>query len=169
MRKKMIYNQAALKLLLILPLLGALSLYFSDVANAQPSNSSLESQLEQQPVEVPFAVVEEVPLFPGCEGLSNRGEQKECTTNKINAFVNKNFDLSLPKKLGITGHTRVMVRFKINPAGEVVAVEGGGPYPELSAEGERVVKNLPEMLPGKQRGEPVTVLYTVPIALNVPQ
>ena len=169
MRKKMIYNQATLKLLLIIPLLGALSACFSNLASAQTSNSSREPQVEQQSVEVPFAVVEEVPLFPGCEGLSNRREQKECTTNKINAFVNKNFDLSLPKKLGITGHTRVMVRFKINPAGEVIAVEGGGPYPELSAEGERVVKNLPKMLPGKQRGELVTVLYAVPITLNVPQ
>lgn len=165
-RKSPVIN---MKLLIFLPLLGAMAMYFADMAKAQVLNvnTSGEKGFEQQTVEVPFAVVEEVPVFPGCENLP-QNEQKACMTDKINSFINRNYDLDLPEKLGLHGPTQVMVRFKINPSGKIVDVEAAGPYPELSAEGEKVIKKLPGMLPGKQRGKPVTVLYSVPISLNVP-
>ena len=170
MKKKLKTHHTTLKLLIIIPLMCATSIYFTNLVHAQDRvMTSAELQTQQQTaVEVPFAVVEEVPVFPGCEELS-QAEQKTCITNKINDFVNRNFDLSLPEKLGIKGHSRVTVRFKINSSGEVVEVEARGPHPELSAEGERVIQSLPKMLPGKQRGKEVTVLYAVPINLTVPQ
>ena len=39
-------------------------------------------------VDVPFAIIEEVPIFPGCEDLT-KSEQKECFQKMIFAHINK--------------------------------------------------------------------------------
>jgi len=42
-----------------------------------------------------------------------------------------------------------------------------GPHARLEKEAIRVVELLPDMTPGKQRGRPVGVKYTLPITLVV--
>ena len=42
-------------------------------------------------VDVPFAVLEKSPVFPGCENL-NREQLKKCFTNGISTFVSENFN-----------------------------------------------------------------------------
>ena len=116
---------------------------------------------------VPFSVIEEVPLFPGCEGLSSNEERKECMSKKISQFVNENFDTGLPKDLGLKGTNRVYVQFKINKNGDVVNVQARAPHPDLQVEGERVISQLPQMQPGKQDGEQVGVLYSLPITFHI--
>lgn len=39
-------------------------------------------------VDVPFAIIEEVPIFPGCEDVT-KSEQKECFQKMIFAHINK--------------------------------------------------------------------------------
>ena len=41
------------------------------------------------------------------------------------------------------------------------------PHKRLQQEAIRVVKLLPKMIPGKQRGRPVGVKYSLPIAFKV--
>ena len=127
-----------------------------------------EAQETSTPVaDVPYAVVEEVPTYPGCENLTENKDKKTCMTQHITDFVNKNFDTSLGEKLGLKGLNNVYVQFRINKNGDAEFMESHGPAPELEKEAERVINLLPHMKPGKQRGKAVGVLYALPIAFQV--
>jgi TonB family protein len=61
---------------------------------------------------------------------------------------------------------RVYVQFLVDTKGEVneVKVVRGVPGGKsLEKEAVRVIKALPKMKPGKQRGKPVRIQYTVPV------
>ncbi|NJY62055.1 blaR1 peptidase M56 [Salinimicrobium sp. CDJ15-81-2] len=118
---------------------------------------------------IPFAVVEQVPVFPGCENLATSKEQKECMSNKITDFVSRNFNTNLGKELGVTGINRIYVKFKVSKDGEVTSVESRAPHPKLGAEAERVINILPNMEPAVHNGEEVAILYSLPIVFNVPE
>jgi len=117
-------------------------------------------QVEEE-VEVAFAVIEDVPVFPGCEGLS-KSETKECFQRKVQEHVVKNFHYpETALELGIQG--RVSVIFMIDSKGYTTNVRSRGPDKILETEAERIISLLPKMQPGKQRGKPVKVSYAVPI------
>lgn len=111
--------------------------------------------------------VEEVPIYPGCEGLKSNEERRDCMSEKINRHVNRIFDTSLGEELGLTGVHRIYVSFKIEPSGTVSIIGARGPHPRLEAEAIRVAKTLPEMQPGKQGGKAVGVIYSLPITFRV--
>lgn len=117
--------------------------------------------------DVPFASIQEVPIYPGCEKFKTNEERKQCMSAKITDFVNKKFDTSLGNELGLTGVNRVYVRFTIDKTGKIVNVQARSSHPRLTREGERVVSKLPDMKPGKQRDRPVGVIYTLPITFQV--
>ena len=172
LQKKNSQPQNLLKYLLILPLLIAMLTYTSNKLVAQEKNSQTTEQTEIERTDgkigdVPFSVIESVPLFPGCENLETNDERKKCMSQKINQFVNENFDTGLAKDLGLEGTNRVYVQFKIDKTGEVTNVTARAPHPDLKAEGERVISELPKMKPGEQKGEKVGVLYSLPITFQV--
>ena len=121
----------------------------------------------EEVTDVPFAVIEEVPTYPGCEDLADNEAKKSCMSLKLTDFVSKNFSTDLGKKLGITGINKVYVQFKIDRNGDVQFMRSRGPHPALEKEAERVVNLLPHMAPGKQNGQPVGVLYALPIVFQV--
>lgn len=116
--------------------------------------------------DVPFAVVEQVPAFEGCEKWLD-DPRKNCTSGKIGDFVNENFDTSLGEKLGLTGVTRVIVMFKIDKNGQVVEAQARAPKPELEEEAIRVVTSMPKFTPGEHNGSAVNVMYSLPIAFQI--
>ena len=119
----------------------------------------IEVEEVEEDVEVPFMVIENVPVFPGCESGSNDAKRK-CMSDKISEFVRRKFNTDLAGDLGLTGRQRINVIFKIDKSGNVVGIRARAPHPRLQAEAERVVKLLPKMKPGKQRGKPVVVPYS---------
>lgn len=125
-----------------------------------------ETQSQKEYEEVPFAVVEEIPTFPGCEYLS-RKEKKMCMSQQVSQFVNKNFNTALGKELGLTGVNRIYVRFEIDTQGKITDIGVRGPHPKLEEEARRVVSLLPQMTPGKHKGKAVGVLYSLPIVFQV--
>ena len=128
---------------------------------ANTDNSSYDGKSE-----IPYAVIDKVPAFQGCTELSGKA-RKDCTSKEISYFVNKNFDTSLGKKLGLTGLNRVIVQFRIDETGTITDVKARAPYPELEEEAKRVVASIPQMQPGEQNGKPVSVMYSLPIAFKV--
>ena len=120
-----------------------------------------------QDIEVPFAVIDEVPVYPGCESLTNNEERKKCMSEHISEFVNKNFNTKIGKENGLVGRQRINVIFKIDNQGNIVDVKSRAPHPALEAEAIRVVKSLPKMIPGKQKGKAVNVPYSLPIIFQV--
>ncbi len=127
----------------------------------------VEVEPEEKIEDYSFINVEEVPVFPGCEGLDTNDERKECLSRKINDFVNRKFDTTLGSELGLNGIHRIYVQFKIEADGTVSIVGARGPHPKLEAEAIRVAGSLPEMQPGRQGGQAVGVLYSLPITFRV--
>jgi hypothetical protein len=116
--------------------------------------------------DVPYAIIEEVPVYPGCVGT--RAEKAACLNMKIKKFTMKNFNVGLSKELGLSkGAKKIWTIFRIDKKGNVVDVKARAPHPKLKEEAERVARMLPKMEPGKQRGKPVGMKYTLPISFVV--
>ncbi|HAV53673.1 energy transducer TonB [Aequorivita vladivostokensis] len=126
-----------------------------------------EEVVEEEIADVPFAVIENVPVYPGCEGEKTNDAKKRCMSSKISEFINKKFDTNLASDLGLEGRQRIAVQFKIDKSGRVVDVRARAPHPRLEKEAMDVVQSLPNMTPGKQRGKPVGVLYSLPIVFDI--
>lgn len=122
---------------------------------------------EEIPEKLPFELVENVPVFPGCEGLKENDERKACMSSEISKFVNKEFNTRLGAELGLTGTNLVIVMFVVNREGRVEQIQTRAPHPALAKEAERVINELPVMKPGLQRGKPVPVSYSIPIRFKV--
>ncbi|SEQ58652.1 outer membrane transport energization protein TonB [Hyunsoonleella jejuensis] len=115
----------------------------------------------EEDVEVPFAIIEDVPLFPGCENVK-KSERRDCFQQKMNAHVVKNFNYpQTALDMGIKG--RVYVIFVIAPDGSISKIRTRGPDKILEDEAQRIISLLPKMIPGKQRGKPVSVPFSLPI------
>ena len=128
----------------------------------------IEEVEEEEIADVPFAVIENVPIYPGCENAGNNDAKKKCMSEKVMKFVQKKFDNELANDLGLdAGRQRISVQFKIDRKGNVVNVRARAPHPRLEQEAIKVVKALPKMTPGKQRGKAVGVLYALPIVFQV--
>ncbi|HEY9184785.1 MAG TPA: energy transducer TonB, partial [Salegentibacter sp.] len=112
-------------------------------------------------------VIDEVPVFPGCENESDEEAKKKCMSSGIANFVNSNFKVKEMREFAEVGMNRVIVQFKIDSTGQVVNAEARARSPELEAEAIRVVNALPKMEPGKQRGKEVGVMYSLPIVFQV--
>jgi len=116
---------------------------------------------------IPFSVVENAPIYQGCENFSTNTKRRICTSDKITKFVQKNFNTGLAGDLGLTGRQRINVVFKIDANGNVSGIRSRAPHPRLEEEAKRVIRLLPKMSPGKQNGENVIVPYSLPIIFQV--
>jgi protein TonB len=116
-------------------------------------------------VEVPFAVIENVPEYPGCKG--SNAEKRKCMSQKISKFVQRKFNTDSAADLGLSGKQRINVIFKIDKNGNVTGVRSRAPHPRLEKEATRVINMLPKMKPGRKRGRAVIVPYSLPITFQV--
>lgn len=116
----------------------------------------------EEEISVPFAVIENVPVYPGCEHLKSNDERKRCFQDKIQAHVRKQFKYpDLAVEMGIQG--RVYVQFAIDSKGYITGIRTRGPDQNLEKEATRIIAALPKMVPGQQRGRAVKVPYSIPI------
>ena len=107
-------------------------------------------EFEEEDDEEFFMVVENMPEFPG----GDLGLMK---------FIQKNVKYpAIAKEYNITG--KVYVSFIVDKQGKVTNVKiVRGVDKNLDGEALRVVSALPNYKPGKQRGKPVRVMFTIPI------
>ena len=101
-----------------------------------------------------FDVVDEMPSFPGGQGA-------------MMEFLSKNIKYPIvAEENGIQG--RVLVKIVVKKDGTIdspTVVKGVDP--SLNKEAIRVVKTMPKWIPGKQKGEPVNVSFTVPVTFRI--
>jgi|TARA_B100000767_G_scaffold89671_1_gene86180 protein TonB len=125
----------------------------------------VEIEEEYDDVDVPFAVIEDVPIYPGCEGVK-KSERRNCFQQQINKHIRKNFRYpDIAQEMGIQG--RVYVSFIISKDGTIGNVRMRGPDKNLEKEAERIIGKLPKMTPGRQRGRPVRVPFSIPITFKL--
>ncbi|WP_159022614.1 M56 family metallopeptidase [Formosa sp. L2A11] len=168
------------KYALLIPMVFGMLLYTScDKGVSESKTSDAENSIENNPkaavekvdseeeVEVPYSVVEQPPVFPGCEDVSAE-EQKKCMSTKISKFVGTHFNTDLGKgDENITGRQRINVVFKISKTGDIVGVKARAKSEIFQNEAVRVVSLLPKMQPGMQKGKAVIVPYSLPIVFQI--
>jgi len=115
---------------------------------------------------IPFGVIERIPTYPGCEGMSNE-DAKKCMAKKISEFVGANFNSSVSKEDEVSGKVRISVIFTIDINGSVDKIKARAPVPSLEKEAIRVVSMLPKMIPGEHEGVKVGVQYALPIIFEI--
>ena len=114
-------------------------------------------------ISVPFAVIEDVPVFPGCEGASDK---KACLQEQMQKHIRKHFSYpEIAQEMGVQG--RVNVMFVIQRDGSIGGIRMRGPDKNLEAEALRIIELLPKMTPGKQRGRAVKVPFSIPITFRL--
>ena len=122
---------------------------------------------EEVDVDVPFAIIEDVPLFPGCERVK-KSERRKCFQEKLDKHVLKNFRYpEIAQEMGVQG--RVFVTFVIDRDGTITGIRTRGPDKNLEKEAARIIGKLLNMTPGKQRGRAVRVPFSYPINFRLQQ
>jgi protein TonB len=125
----------------------------------------VEIEEVEEDIDVPFAVIEDVPIFPGCEKVS-KDKRRDCFQEKMNNHIRKNFRYpEIAQEMGIQG--RVYVNFIIDKDGSITNIRMRGPDQNLEKEAQRIISQLPSMTPGKQRGRPVRVPFSIPITFRL--
>ena len=116
------------------------------VKKADPKVAATEKKEEEEIVI--FEVVEQMPEYPGgMDALSKYLESKVA-------------DSPMKGKAGGV----VTIGFTVTGSGKVTNVQVlESDQPSLNKEAERIVSEMPDWIPGKQRGKPVPVKYSVPV------
>jgi protein TonB len=157
-----------MKYSLILPALFLL--IFSNFGMAQTVEKPREStvtveetvqMVEEPDFEVPIAIVEVPPIYPGC--TASREESIKCLFEKINEKFNKEFVFpsSLEKK-----EQRIFVSFNVSHEGVVKIAVLRSPHKDIDEQVKKVFSDFPQLFPGTQRNKPVVVTFLVPFTLN---
>ena len=120
---------------------------------------------EEIDMDIPFAIIEDVPLFPGCENVA-KSKRRDCFQDKMNQHIKKYFRYpEIAQEMGIQG--RVFVQFLIQRDGSIGGIRTRGPDKNLEKEAKRIIDKLPRMTPGRQRGRPVRVPFSIPITFRL--
>ena len=124
---------------------------FSVYESTKPGRGGSSGNSEEGEI---FQVVEEQPMFPG--GME-----------EMMKFLQQN--IKYPKEAQEQGKQgRVIVQFVVNKDGSIVndsIVRSVDPL--LDAEALRVVRSMPNWTPGKQKGKPVRVRFTLPVTFHL--
>ena len=120
---------------------------------------------EEEIIDVPFAVIEDVPVFPGCENVE-KDQLRNCFQEQMDKHIRRNFRYpEIAQEMGIKG--RVFVNFIISEDGSITNIRMRGPDKNLEGEAKPIISLLPNMTPGKQRGRPVRVPFSIPIVFRL--
>lgn len=134
----------------------------SEVADIEDVAVAEEEIME----EIPIVLVENAPVFPGCENEKTEEDKRDCFQAMVQKHIRKNFRYPDPaKEMGLQG--RVSIMFTIEKDGSIDNVRLRGPHKSLEEEAARIISKLPTMKPGQQRGVPVKVSYSLPITFKL--
>lgn len=127
---------------------------------------AVEEEVEEV---VPFTIIEDKPIYPGCERFKGKDAKLlECTSKKLNEVLSKNIVYpQICLEMGISG--RVYIKLTIKKDGTVKGELARGVDKNLDVEALRVVSKIKPFTPGKQRGKPVEVSYMLPVTFTQSQ
>ena len=133
----------------------------SDPTPLAPGSITVVPDVEEEKIELPFAVIEDKPLFQECKNVP-RSEQMSCFKEHLDKQVKNNFRYpQAALDMGIEG--RVNVSFRINTDGTISILGVRGTDRILEDEAKRIISSIPKLIPGKQRDKPTAVTFAYPI------
>ena len=146
---------------------------FSGEENSEGVNWKLQSSSNiyvvdrlEEDVEVALAVIEEVPIYPGCENGDNDARRK-CMHDKLSKFLSKNFDVSIAQALGLTGVQSINIYLTIDKDGAIGEINASASRKELGDEAIRVIESLPLLKPGMHRGKAARTTFYLPFTVKL--
>ena len=111
-------------------------------------------------------VIEEHPKFHEAKSVSNE-KAREDFNQRVKEFFHQNFKAPQSSLKISSGKYRIISQFIIDKQGKITDIQIRARYPSFEKETERVLKKLPVLIPGKQRGKVVRTKYTLPIRIDV--
>jgi len=134
-----------------------------------PTKSELKQSNQEQLSEIknekvitpqnraPFSIIDEMPMFPGCERKKGQMEKKKCADGKMLEFIYKNRQ-SMNKK------GMVVVEFIVEEDGRLSNLKiKRSLSPECDIEAMRIVQIMPRWNPGKLKGIPKRSSFNLPV------
>ena len=112
-------------------------------------------------------IVDELPVFNGCDKLLSIAERKNCTKQKILEFLTKNLEFpGSARKKEIQG--QAIVHFAISNDGKVYNYRvRRGLCDEIRGSIIKLMNLMPQWTPGRQEGKNVKVDYTLPLMFKL--
>ncbi len=115
-----------------------------------------------------FKIVDQVPLFEGCENtLADYEDRKRCSDEKLLNFIHQNIEYPESCKASNIEGT-VVAEIVINAEGMVSRYKiARSVHQDMDQEVLRVIKQLPRWTPGLQAGKPVAVELAIPVKFKL--
>jgi protein TonB len=122
---------------------------------------------EEEESDVPFAIIEDIPIYPGCEKEKTKEAKMLCFRNRLEKHFASKFEYpEAAKEAGMQG--KCFVSFRIEKDGTINVLNViRAPHPSFESAFKKAFSSLLKATPGKQRGKPVTVTYSLPINLKL--
>ena len=121
--------------------------------------------------ETPLVFAQHMPHYKDCKSLEEE-ERKKCTQEKMYQHFGKK--IRIPETIKMLGRATYLafVYFEINKKGEITNVkilndEEHKIPKELEREAYNAVSSLPQLIPAKNNGKKVKILYKVPIKFTI--
>ncbi|EDP72349.1 hypothetical protein FBALC1_14647 [Flavobacteriales bacterium ALC-1] len=119
-----------------------------------------------EPTEVPYAFLDKLPVYKGCEDTNDNELLSKCINSSLKRHLQENFradllanGLDLP--LGINS---IFLFFTIDKTGKIIPTSVRAPHPILKMEGLRLIKAIPDVdSPGYLDGKAVSVPFFLPL------
>lgn len=154
-----------MKKLFIFLLFSSVSIFAQEVTEFKKVIITENDSLTGKEIEnIPFAVIEEVPLFPECQEVE-KSMRMSCFNAQMAEHIKKNFTYPA-EAMNQQVQGRVYVNFTIDKEGNIKDIATRG-HSLLIGEARRIIELLPQMTPGKQKGKAVNVRYTLPISFKL--
>lgn len=131
--------------------IGFLFTLFSLSAFAQGDNGSTILSYDQ---------VEEPPLHKDCEALNGYG----CSLNKISGYLTGKFNNEL--FLDDQAIINFKMKFIIDKTGKVAWIKALSKSDAINDEAEKLMKEMPALIPGRENGKEVSVMYLMPVTIK---
>lgn len=122
---------------------------------------------EAPPIYMGFEV-EEMPRFNSCEAQDLEPKEREtCALRAMKIFLRDKLNYpSIARENGVEG--TAVVSFIVEKDGSISEIKlKRDPGAGLGKEAIRVIKSMPNWVPGKQRGRPVRVRFTMPVKFKL--
>ncbi len=143
-----------LRALAVVPVIALALLAFANPTTETADELVVVAYNEPEVPQDVYESVEQMPEFPGGEA-------------EMMKFLAQNIQYPLnAARNNVEG--RVVLQFVVEKDGRIGDVKiARSVDPELDAEALRVVKSMPNFIPGRQDGKPVAVWYTIPISFKL--
>ena len=142
-----------LRALAVVPVIALALLAFANPKTDTAELVVVAYNQDKAPQDV-YKSVEQMPQFPGGEAAMMK-------------YLSQNIQYP-PSAAKNNVEGRVILQFVVEKDGQIGEVKiVRSVDPELDAEAVRVIKTMPNFIPGRQDGKPVAVWYTIPISFKL--